>query len=521
MKTFRFKVFKQYLWMALFVILVRLVFNLVFAEFSLVVAQNALVEGGKLALWVLGFGLLNASFDVRKLLKRTPSFLTRFTTALTISLSLVPEMANNIKRVRDASKLRSPRNGRRLVQSVIVPVLSNAVDQSIQLAVSMDDRGFGQKTNTKAEPTQLRLNNFSFGYSEERKVFDQASFALTAGQFALISGDTGSGKSTLLRILKAHYPEAAFVGQMPRHGFVADNVRDELAFALVQQKLSKTEIESRVESIASHFNLSTFLEQDPLLLSAGWQQRVAIASSLISGGALLLLDEPFSTLDDGATAQVLETLRRLKKQGITIVVAEHRINIVSPLADLTFRVADYKVSVQEAKENALLPCSKPNGKTTALVGPNGSGKSTHLRKLAKASGVLVPQPASDLLFLDTVHAELTQADRDANVANGTALGILESFQTSINLEANPRDLSEGQKLSLALAIQLAKPTSLLLLDEPTLGFDTASRQTLANLICRLSADGVEIIVATHDHEFAKAIATRTITISDGVISNAD
>jgi energy-coupling factor transport system ATP-binding protein len=435
-------------------------------------------------------------------------------------MSLVPEMANNIKRVRDASKLRSARTGRRLVQSIIVPVISNAVDQSIQLAESMEHRGFGQKTNTKNEVAELSLENFSFGYESGNKVFDQASFALKAGQFALISGYTGSGKSTLLRILKAHYPEAAFVGQLPRQGFVADTVRDELAFALIQQRLGKAEIESRVTSIAAEFSLTDFLTQNPMELSAGWQQRVSIAASLISGGDFLLLDEPFSALDDEATAQVLETLMSLKNRGITIVVAEHRISTVSTLADQVFTVENQKIKKVLPKQQHLRPCRRGDGKITALVGPNGSGKTTHLRKLAQESGVLVPQPASDLLFRNSVRAELTQADTDAKVPAGTTQGILQSFQVSINLEANPRDLSEGQKLSLALAIQLAKPTPLLLLDEPTLGFDTASRQTLANLICKLAATGVEIIVATHDQEFAATVANKTMTIAAGVISNA-
>jgi energy-coupling factor transport system ATP-binding protein len=521
MKTFRFKVFRQYLWMALFVVLVRLVFNLVFADFSLVVAQNALLEGGKLALWVLGFGVFNAAVDVRKLLKRTPSFLSGLTTALTISMSLVPEMANNITRVREASKLRSSRSGRRLVQSVIVPVLSNAVDQAIQLAESMEHRGFGQKTNTELHCNELRLHDFSFGYADDIKVFDQASFALTAGQFALVGGDTGSGKSTLLRILKAHYPDAAFVGQLPRQGFVSDTVRDELAFALVQKKQYKADVKNRVTTIANEFGLIDFLGQDPQSLSAGWQQRLAIAASMISGADVLLLDEPFSALDEQSTEQVLETLARLKEKGTTIVVAEHRINTVAPLADQTFRVENQKLISGLQKQEGLTTCTKTVGLITALVGPNGSGKTTHLRNLAKDAGVLVPQPASDLLFLDSVQAELWQADKDAEAVAGTTQGILESFQVSIKLDSNPRDLSEGQKLSLALAIQLAKPTSLLLLDEPTLGFDTVSRQTLATLICNLAAEGVKIIVATHDHEFADAVARKRMTIASGVITDAN
>lgn len=156
---------------------------------------------------------------------------------------------------------------------------------------------------------------------------------------------------------------------------------------------------------------------------------------------------------------------------------------------------------------------------TVLLGANGSGKTTRLRKLAELGAVLVPQPASDLLYLNTVGEELRQADRDANGEPGKAAKVFANFGFQIDLDANPRDLSEGQKLALAISIQLVKPTGQLLLDEPTLGFDTKSRQHLADTICEIAQSGHEVIVATHDLEFANAIANQTESLERPVNSD--
>lgn len=501
-------ILKQYLVLALFVVLVRVAFRLIFGGFSLEGAIHAAIEGGKLALWVLGFGLLNILVDFRKLLKKSPKFFRPINTALGIALSLTPEVAQSFSRVKRASSWRARRRGIRFVRSVIVPVISNAIDQSITLAESLESRGFGQ--NLKPATGSIELRNLNFAHRSNRPILSDVSISIPSGQFTLITGHTGSGKSTLLRVIQAKVPGVGFVSQFPRAGFVASTVFDELAFALVQQGVEGDVLTRRVHDVARQFNLDT--NADLLELSAGWQQRVAIAASLSSGAGILLLDEPFSALDDSGTKQLVETLEGLKASGVTVIIAEHRVAPIAYLVDKCLQISDGKIA--EIKLHTIpLESNISSGKVTALIGENGSGKTTHLQKLAKDSGVLVPQPASDLLFLETVAAELAQADLDASAKSGTAGSILRRFQAEIDESQNPRDLSEGQKLLLALSIQLAKRSELLMLDEPTLGLDGPNRQELVNIIGELANQGVEVLVATHDREFAQSITDHAVEVS--------
>ncbi len=499
-------ILKQFLFMGLFVILLRVVFQIIFGGFTFEGTQSAVVEGSKLATWVLGFGLLNLLFDFRKILKRSPKFMKNFATALTIALTLTPVMAQNILRVRKATKLRAHRRGVRLVRSVIVPVFTDAIDQAIILADSMDARGFGNPRTLESGAIKLTNLNFSF----KKPILNNVSLDVQSGKFVLLTGDTGSGKSTLLRVIQAKLPGAGFVSQFPRHSFVADTVFEELAFSLLQLGLSKETINNRVLEIANQFHLR--LGDNPHELSAGWQQRVAIAAAITSGTKLLLLDEPFSALDQAGSKLLEATLRDLKKSGVTVVVAEHRLGQLANLADLTFRIEDGILSKISPKLEVITPGQTKKGEVLAIVGQNGSGKTTYLQQLAESEGVLVPQPASDLLFLNTVAEELGQADRDALAKSGTAQKLLGTFKVKLDLGQNPRDLSEGQKLALAISIQLTKPTSLLLLDEPTLGFDSPNRQALVSLISEIAAIGTKVLVATHDLEFANAVATQIVTI---------
>lgn len=508
MTQIKFTILKQYLFLALFVVLVRVVFRLVFGGFSLEGATIAAMEGGKLALWVLGFGLLNLLVDFRKFLKRSPKFLRKFNTALGIALSLTPELAQSFDRVKRASALRAHRRGIHFVRSVIVPVISNAIDQSIALADSMESRGFGQ--TLKPATGAIDLKNLNFAYQPNRPILKDVSISIPAGQFTLVTGNTGSGKSTLLRVIQAKVPGVGFVSQFPRQSFVGGTVFDELAFALIQQGADPEAVKERVNELASKFNLDT--KANPRELSAGWQQRVAIAAALSSGAKILLFDEPFSALDDSGTAQLVETLGELKADGVSVVIAEHRLAPTSALVDAYLTFSDGRITDHVPIQKPLVRRGS-SGKVTALVGENGSGKTTYLHKLAKESGVLIPQPSSDLLFLETVAAELAQADQDARKPLGTARAIFSRFLTDIDESQNPRDLSEGQKLILALSIQLAKSSQMLMLDEPTLGLDTPNRQTLINIIGGLAAQNVEVLVATHDREFAEAIANETLEVA--------
>jgi energy-coupling factor transport system ATP-binding protein len=131
---------------------------------------------------------------------------------------------------------------------------------------------------------------------------------------------------------------------------------------------------------------------------------------------------------------------------------------------------------------------------------------------------LVPQTPTDLLYLDTVRAELAQADRESGtIAAGTptARELLDRLAPGIGDDSHPRDLSEGQKLSLVLAIQLAARPKVLLLDEPTRGLDYPAKRALTGILQELARTGHSVLVSTHDVEFVAGAADRVVVLADG------
>ncbi|MFF8829240.1 ABC transporter ATP-binding protein [Streptomyces sp. NPDC015131] len=182
------------------------------------------------------------------------------------------------------------------------------------------------------------------------------------------------------------------------------------------------------------------------------------------------------------------------------------------------------------------------GETVALMGRNGAGKSTLLGALVgmvePASGTvlagglvprrtpprelirhvgLVPQEPRDLLYADTVAAECAAADADAGAAPGTCRAMVTELLPGVGDDVHPRDLSEGQRLALALAVVLTARPPLLLLDEPTRGLDYAAKARLAGVLKGLAAGGHAIVMATHDVELAAELAHRVVILADGEI----
>ncbi|WP_314615676.1 ABC transporter ATP-binding protein [Streptomyces stackebrandtii] len=182
------------------------------------------------------------------------------------------------------------------------------------------------------------------------------------------------------------------------------------------------------------------------------------------------------------------------------------------------------------------------GETVALMGRNGAGKSTFLstlvgmipptsgtvrvagrtphtttpRELIRQVG-LVPQEPRDLLYADTVAAECAAADADAGAAPGTCRALVSELLPGVADDTHPRDLSEGQRLALALAVVLTGRPPLLLLDEPTRGLDYAAKARLVTHLRALAAEGHAIVLATHDVELAAELAHRVVIIADGEV----
>ena len=199
-----------------------------------------------------------------------------------------------------------------------------------------------------------------------------------------------------------------------------------------------------------------------------------------------------------------------------------------------------RLSVAHGSHVALreVDVSLSRGRVTALMGRNGAGKSTLLWALqgtrkrrggavtvagqdpaalepAGRRGVvgLLPQTAGDLLYLETVAEE-------CRAGGGETRALLDRLVPGIDDRSHPRDLSEGQRLALALALVLAARPQVLLLDEPTRGLDYAAKRALATILRDLAAEGHAVMVATHDVEFVASAADDVVVLADGEVVSA-
>jgi energy-coupling factor transport system ATP-binding protein len=112
-------------------------------------------------------------------------------------------------------------------------------------------------------------------------------------------------------------------------------------------------------------------------------------------------------------------------------------------------------------------------------------------------------------------AECRTADKDNQIAEGETFALLERLVPGISARTHPRDLSEGQRLALALSVVLSAKPKVLILDEPTRGLDYAAKNSLNATLREIAGNGCTIIVATHDVELVAELASRTIFIADG------
>ena len=507
----------------------------------------------------------------------------------------------------------------------------------------------------------IELRDITFRYEPSADdgsatILDRVDLTIDSGELVVLAGPTGVGKSTLLGVVAGLVPiftggsltgdvlldgesiidlparERAHVigyaGQNPPAWFVTDTVEEELAFGMEQLGLGASTMRRRVEETLDLLGIADLRHRDLRTLSGGQQQRVAIGSVLTTHPRLLVLDEPTSALDPTAAEDVLASLTRLVHDlGVSVLVAEHRLERVVPFADrmallggdlahpgalqvgepadvLTNspiappivelgRVAGWSplpLTVRDARRRApaLLtsigvpperPCpvtaapavevrrlvvahgrtpalrevdlSLAPGTVTALMGRNGAGKSTLLWTLQgrheplsgtvrvagqysaelrpeqrRATTGLVPQSPADLLYLETVAEECAAADAAAGVTvapAGRCRGLLDRLAPGIADEHHPRDLSEGQRLALAVAIVLTAGPPVLLLDEPTRGLDYPAKRTLAAILRDLASEpGQEraVLVATHDVEFVAQVADDLVVLAEGEVVSA-
>lgn len=197
---------------------------------------------------------------------------------------------------------------------------------------------------------------------------DDVSFALAPGTWTLLAGRTGAGKSTLLRALAGLIPHqtsgemlgtihlwgrdtrqttaaglATAVGlvlQSPDDQICTMSVSAEVAFGLENLAMPVDEIRTRIDVALAQVGLSQCAAFRTAHLSGGQKQRLLLAAILAMRPKLLLLDEPLSQLDAQGAADLLANLKHLQRDGLTIVMVEHRLDELMPYVDRVLLLDD-------------------------------------------------------------------------------------------------------------------------------------------------------------------------------------
>lgn len=296
--------------------------------------------------------------------------------------------------------------------------------------------------------------------------------------------------------------------------------------------------EHRIERILQHADLVLILNQDqqPQLFSPAesvfhLQHKPAITQLAELAG---ITQSPLTVRE---LRKSIEPLRQMLTDKTPPLRLVHNREVEPNLVAVNLNVNKEKTEVLREISFTCTP-----GTITALMGRNGSGKTTLLHTLmgdnlpengfvqiseknpANLSGKdllqtvsIIPQNPSDLFLCDRVADECKLSDKLRNTALGTTRSLLALISPNVEDNQHPRDLSEGQRLGLALAITLAGSPKALLLDEPTRGLDAHGKSELLMLLKKCVIAGQTVVLATHDVELVAEIANQVIVLSDGKI----
>jgi energy-coupling factor transport system ATP-binding protein len=475
---------------------------------------------------ILSFGILASFLSPQKLFDWAGRFkpFGPLLTVLAISWAQLPALAESVMRINRAIALRRERRTR-----MLIPVLETAVERALSSAIRV------QLESRKAHSTE-----------QTSLVFESLKLTVKSGEAVVISGPTSSGKSSLLLSIgalagelgvpaSADYNFSGSVGylpQQPRGSMWGPRVRDEIQAPTI-------------------FDLVEKLDLATTTLSEGEAVQTVIERELAKAPDLLLLDEPLPSLDQTSKKQLISALRRYLDSGGILVVVEHQpmeLDSLSPKylqlsegqlihgvyrpnkpkleflpaivgSDLVAKVEFEQVAFD--KKLLLDPgeLSIHQSQAIAISGANGIGKSTLLNQIAKKldkSAALVPERFEDFFVTLSLEEELSRADKIAKARPGLTKETFQSIvgDASFAWNTHPRDLSQGTKLALAISMQLSHKPRIIIIDEPVKGFDPVLRELVANTLKCVRETGTAIIFATHDLDFAQAVADTLLKIEN-------
>ena len=200
-------------------------------------------------------------------------------------------------------------------------------------------------------PVLLEVRDLSFGYTKEKENLEHVSFRVHKGEMLAIVGRNGAGKSTLSKLICGfETPDSGSVlldgrdlagdsirERAGRIGYVMQNpnqmisktmIFDEVALGLSRSGLSKEEIRTRVEDTLKICGLYPFRNWPVSALSFGQKKRVTIASVLVMGPEVIILDEPTAGQDFRHYTEIMEFLRGLNEQGVTVIMITHDMHLM-------------------------------------------------------------------------------------------------------------------------------------------------------------------------------------------------
>jgi energy-coupling factor transport system ATP-binding protein len=195
----------------------------------------------------------------------------------------------------------------------------------------------------------IEIEKLSFSYNEKTDVLRDVNIKIEKGEWIAVLGHNGSGKSTLAKtIVGLLEPKAGqitidnivlnedsayevrkkvgIVFQNPDNQFVGVTVRDDIAFGMENLCIPREEMLERIEFYAKKVNMLDFLDKEPANLSGGQKQRVAIAGILAMRSDIIIFDEATSMLDPYAREDLIDYIKTLHKEGLTIIMITHDIN---------------------------------------------------------------------------------------------------------------------------------------------------------------------------------------------------
>jgi len=183
----------------------------------------------------------------------------------------------------------------------------------------------------------VAVRDLCFCWPSGDRVLQGCSLDVPKGEFWMLLGTNGSGKSTLLRLMAGLlHPQSGevalsgrvgFVFQNPDHQLVMPTVGADVAFGLVEEKLSNVQVRERVAEALEAVNLLDLQRRPIYALSGGQKQRIALAGAIARHCEVLLLDEPTALLDPDSQLDLVAAVQRLvKNRGITALWVTHRLD---------------------------------------------------------------------------------------------------------------------------------------------------------------------------------------------------